>query len=436
MEMNYYYIETYGCTANQHDTEVIEGILEQIGFKRVEDPNKAGLLLLNTCIVKKTSEDRMRARIKQLNKLNRFLVVTGCMAEALPNVVKKIAPRAIILSPHYLDKLYEIIKNINNNPPDKFVGKRVLNKTVLPRKINGKLIEPVTISQGCLGSCTFCITKFARGSLRSYPIDDIISDIKRLINAGVKEIRLTSQDTGIYGIDIGVTLVDLLEKISRLEGDFMVRLGMSSPDSIIPIIDNIIDILKEDKRFYRYFHLPVQSGSDKILESMRRNHTATDFINLVKKIRSKLGEDTTIATDIIVAFPGESEEDFKSSIEMLEKTYPDIVNVSRYGDRPMTLASKMYPKVHSGVAKERSRIISRIVRKISLERNLSYVGKTIDVLLLEKNSNSRIAGRTRNYKNVVAYASSNSKLGDWETVHINEVTFKTLYGALRNTVRN
>jgi len=420
---------------NQQDSEIIAGILEEIGFSQTTDPKSADVVILNTCIVKKPTEDRMIDRIRKLSRLGKKLIVAGCMAEALPEKIRKLAPNASILSPHHYDKLPLLIENLINGSNFEARGLRYLDKSKLPRKIRKTLYAPVTISQGCLGSCTFCITKIARGHLRSYPIQSVLNEIKRLIKAGVKEIRLTGQDTGSYGLDLGLNLSDLLQEINNIEGDFIVRLGMANPDTILPIIDNVIDIFKNSDKFYKYFHLPVQSGSDKILKIMRRKYTVDEFIDLIKYIRKKLGEETTIATDIIVAFPGENSEDFQATLELLEHLKPDIVNISRYGDRPKTLASRMYPKIHSGIAKKRSIEVTRLVRKISLEKNRKYIGKIIPVITLEKDGvlgdKCRLLGRTKNYKLVSLTTDEYNVMGTWVKAKIETTTWKVLYGSYK-----
>lgn len=407
------------------------GVLESLGFQQTDKIDNADILIINTCIVKKATEDKMRERLRKLTKINKPLIVAGCMAEALPDLVKKLAPKASLLSPHHLDHLEKALPKILNGEKVVLRGIRKLDRLTLPRKHIGGLAAPVTISQGCLGTCTFCITKFARGYLMSYPIEHVVNEIKRLISHGVKEIQLTGQDTGSYGVDIDSSLPELLETINEIEGDFMVRLGMANPDTIYPVIDDVLEIFRKSNKFYHYFHIPVQTGSDRILNAMRRKYTVQDYMDIVRKIRKNLGEDTTLATDIIVAFPGETESDVDVTIELLEATKPDIVNISRYGDRPFTVASRIYPKIHSGVAKRRSVRVSRIVRKISLERNIRYLNSRVKALIIE-NNNSKVIGRTFNYKKVVAISSSsnNEELGEWREVTIREVTWKTLYGQL------
>ena len=423
-----YYIETYGCAANRHDSDVIIGILEKSGFHLTDRVDNADVLIINTCIVKKATEDKMRERLRKLSKLNKPLIVAGCMAEALPNLIEKLAPQASMLSPHHLDELPDALPRILNGEKIILRGIKKLDRLTLPRKHLGGAAAPVTISQGCLGACTFCITKFARGHLSSYPIDHIIDEIKRLISSGVKEIQLTGQDTGSYGVDIDSSLPELLEAVNEIDGKFMVRLGMANPDTIYPVIDDVLDVFQKSEKFYHYFHIPVQSGSDRILKSMRRRYTVQEYIDIVKKIRNRLGEDTTLATDIIVAYPGETESDVDATIELLEVTKPDIVNVSRYGDRPFTVASKIYPKIHSGVAKMRSIKVTRVVRRISLERNLKYLNSKVRAFLLENSGNSRVIGRTFNYKKIVANSNHNVALGEWKSIIVQDVTWKTLYG--------
>ncbi len=429
-----YYIESYGCAANAYDTEAMENLLRLSGFERAFSPYDADIIIINTCIVKKVTEDRMRYRIKALSTLNKPLIVAGCMAEALPNLVKKINPKASLVGPYHIDKITEYVKKALKGETIKAIGKVYLEKpSILLNSDNPseERVGVIPISQGCLGTCTFCITKFARGHHYSYPPDSIIKLVKKFVEKGVKEIRLTGQDLGPYGTDIKTDLAELLEKICEIRGEFMVRVGMASPNTIYPVLDRLLDVMKECNKIYKFLHIPVQSGSDRILELMKRGHKADLFKEEVKIIRRKLGNDVSIATDIIVAFPGETEEDHYLTLKLLQETRPDVVNVSRYGDRPMTVASKMYPKVHSGLAKKRSAEISRLVRKISLEKNLEFLHNKFDVLILDMDD-KRLIGRTKNYKLVYVDDPEGARdfLGEWATVHIRDVTWKALYGTM------
>lgn len=431
--MNYkVYIETTGCAVNRFYSEVISGKLIDQGFKIINDPRKADLIILNACSIKKPTEEKMIERAKKLSRYPGHLIIIGCLVNTSLNKLRELIPTASFFDVNNFLSIVNYTGELLNGNRVEALGNPI-NSTIplmQSRRLDNPLVAVVPISRGCLGACTFCIDKLIWGNLKSYPIDKIISEIKRLIALGVKEIRLSGQDTGPYGWDIGSNLAELLSKISEIPGDFRIRIGMASPDTIIRIIDDVLEIMVSDNRFYRYLHIPVQSGSDRILKLMRRKYNAELFKELVKLIRRRLGEDTTIATDIISSFPTETEEDHQATIELLRDTQPDIVNLSRYGDRPGVPASKIYPKVHSKVSKRRTRELAEVIREISYSRNKRYLGKELEVLFLEI-KNSALLGRTRNYR-VVVVKDHNLNPGFISLVKINDVTWKTLYGHIIN----
>ncbi|WP_243680956.1 MiaB/RimO family radical SAM methylthiotransferase [Vulcanisaeta souniana] len=236
----------------------------------------------------------------------------------------------------------------------------------------------VPIQVGCLGNCSFCVTKIGRmgfGKVRSYDKHDLINAIKRAVNSGAREVYLTGQEISAYGRDKGYDLVDLLEELLReIDGRFMVRLGMMEPPlELSRILDGLLDIVKSDWRVYRFFHIPVQSGSDRILTLMKRKYSASFFRDIVTRIR-RVFPDATIVTDVIVGFPGETDDDFWASVRLIEELGIDKVNLARYSRRPFTEAAYM-EQVPEQVKKERSKVATEIFSKVSLERNKPFIGR-------------------------------------------------------------
>ena len=425
------YIETSGCAVNKFYSEILAGDLREKGLELVDNPEEADIIILNACAIKKPTEDKMLARAKKLAGYNAKLIISGCLAEANWRRLKKLFPNASIIGIHHMMNLSSLINDILRGEtillvkePDEYP-----ELFLRPRILENRYIAVVPIARGCLGACTYCIDKIIWGSLKSYPIEKIVREVRRLVQNGVKEIRLSGQDTGPYGWDLGVTLADLLEEVSQIPGDFMIRIGMASPDTLMKVIDDVLDIVKEEKRIYRYFHIPVQSGSNRILKLMNRKYKAEEFEELVEIIRSRLGDETTIATDIISSFPTETDEDHQDTIELLKRVKPDIVNLSRYGDRPGVPAAKIYPKVHNKISKQRTRELAELIRKISLEKNLRYLNRKIDVLFLEKRRDG-ILGRTHNYRLVAISNTRDDILGKRLTVLVKDVTWKTMYGEI------
>lgn len=422
------YILTTGCAVNQAYSEIISGLLSEHGYSLTDDPKAADIIIINACAIKKPTEDRMISLIRKYASMKKFLIVAGCLAEVIPDKVQKIAPRASIVGAYNLFRIPEIVSETLRGKAIRLLDKKDFEPLLKPRNLRNQYIGIVPIARGCLGYCTYCIDKKIWGDLKSYPKEKIVAEVKRLIENGVKEIRLSGQDTGPYGWDLGYNLVDLLSEIVEIPGEFRIRIGMMSPDTAAKIIDDLIMLMRETNKIYKYLHLPVQSGSNRILRMMNRKYTVEEFIELVMKIRKKLGDDTTIATDIITGFPGEREEDHEASIALLKRIKPDIVNLSRYGDRPGVPSSKIYPKIHSKILKKRSRELAEVIRQISYERNKPYIGNTYGVLMLEKD-NYNVLGRLYNYKVVIA-PGSEKFLGRFIPVLIKNTTWKALYGRI------
>lgn len=380
------YVEVYGCAANRGDASIIEGVLLKEGHEIVGSIKDADVLIILTCTVIDTTQQRMIHRIRELKKERKKLIVAGCMASAQPEIVKEIGKDILLLPPRDVHKVVELLN-----------GKKVeaKEKAGLPRKADLRLNVP--ISDGCLYNCSYCITKKARGDLTSYSLDKLVNDIREAVRNGCKEIRLTSQDTASYGFDSkDYKLPDLINEVASIEGEFMIRVGMMHPLSAIKILDELIEAYKNEK-VYKFLHLPLQSASPKILKEMRRGYTYEMFKEIVDEFRKRF-DNLNFATDVIVAFPGESEEDFEMTVEAIKELKPDVVNITRFSPRPGTPASKM-KKLPTQVAKERSRKLTCVVNRISYENNLRYVGKIYKALILEEYKEWKV-GKIDNYKSV------------------------------------
>ena len=407
-----FYIETYGCSANFADSERMVSLLLDAGNSMVNERD-ADIIIINTCGVKDPTENKI---IKRLNELkNKRVIVTGCLPLIRRDLIK-IFPEFSFLSP---DKEFRITEALNK----KIVDLEILEKPKFIQKHFrfNPIIEIIPISLGCTGNCTYCATKFARGKIRSYNEDDIIKQAESAIESGAKEIWVTSQDTGAYGIDINKNLVDLLNKINNINGNFYIRVGMMNVNHAKKMFRKLIKIY-ENEKIFKFLHIPVQSGSDKILSLMRREYEVKDFIKIHNKFKDEFPHSTT-ATDIIVGFPGETEEDFNKTYELIKETRPDIVNVSRFSPRPMTLASKM-KQINGRIVKDRSRKLSSLVRKISIERNSKWVGWK-GKIIIDEYGKKGMKGRNLGYKQVII---ENGKIGEEYNVKITKYGQSFLYG--------
>ena len=404
------YIETYGCAANQGDASIMQGILVEKGHQIVSDVEQADAIILNTCTVIDTTQQRMINRIKKLMGEGKTLIVAGCMASAQAEIVKKIAKDAILLPPRSVVYVDDALKGRD--------GFSESSKAGIPRAIKIKLNIP--IADGCLYNCSYCITKIARGNLTSYPADLLVADIKKAVKEGCKEIRLTAQDTASYGRDIGRSLPELINMVANIEGEFRVRVGMMHPLSAYNILDDLLDSFN-NKKVYKFLHLPLQSASPKILRKMRRGYTFEHFMEIIEAFRKKFA-DITIATDVIVAFPGEEKEDFEHTLNALLEIEPDVINITRFSPRPGTDSWKM-KRMPTQIAKERSRILSSIAREIAYKRNRKLIGKKVNALFLEEYKNWKV-GKTDSYKSVF---SKNASIGDFMKVKITDASPTHLY---------
>ena len=383
------YLESYGCTHNESDARIMRAILESEGVSLLLSPEGAGFIFINTCGVLHTTELRMLSRIRELAKLPGTLVVTGCLPKINEKAVRKAAPGAFLLDTNSLDKIPQLLKH-----PQDFFSPARINKLLLPQPKQG-LTTIIQIGEGCLGSCSYCAVRFSRGTLHSYPPKDILLASELAVKNGAREIYLTSEDTGCYGMDIGYSLPQLVSDIAAIAGDFKIRIGMMNPNHALRLLPGLIGAYKSEK-VYKFAHIPVQSGSDKVLRDMRRQYAARDFEHVVSALRREI-PGIEIATDIIVGFPTETEEDFNSTLGLLEMVRPDITNISRFAVRPNTDAAKM-KQLPTQEIKRRSVASSKLARRLSLEANEPEIGKDYTTFALARGRKGGVIGRTPNYK--------------------------------------
>ncbi len=403
-----YHLITYGCTLNRADSDVIRGILLSNGFEESASPEEADVVILNTCTVKGATEQKIIEKIKRLRP--KPLVVAGCLSSANAKLIEKTSPRASIIGPSSITHITEAVIAAAGGKRVVFLSRE--SKAGLPR-IHESIIARIPIAEGCLGACTFCQTRIARGELVSYPAEELIDEAKRCVKEGFKEIQLTAQDTGAYGKDAGSNLAELLEEIDKIPGKFLARIGMMNPQHLKDP-EKLLRAYSSPK-IYKFAHIPVQSGNDQVLRDMNRFYSVGDFLEAVSEFRKSFPE-MTLATDIIVGFPSEGEEAFENSCELIRRIKPDIVNVSKFTPRPGTVASRMKELPNSEV-KRRSEVMSALCRKIALEGNRKYVGREYEVLLTELAKST--TGRNLNYKQVVVPG----ELGEFVKAKIKKATY-------------
>jgi threonylcarbamoyladenosine tRNA methylthiotransferase CDKAL1 len=414
------WVEAHGCSASFADSEMISGLILNGGHTLAHSSSDSDLNLIVTCSVKDVTAHKMIYRIKKMK--TKPLVVAGCLPKAEQSTVERFSPKASLLGPNSLGKTLDVISSTLKGIKRIEITDSDVSKVGLPKVRLNSAIGIVEIASGCMSECTFCQTKLSKGGLHSYRIGDIVRQVKHDVEDGCSEIWLTSTDNGCYGFDIGTNLPTLIENVSEIKHNFMIRVGMMNPMYMTRIKQDLLEAFENDKVF-KFLHIPVQNGSNRILKEMKRGHTANVFRDTNDAFRKKF-ERFTISTDIIVGFPSESEEDFAQTINLIEETRPDVTNLSRYSARPGTDAAKM-DQIDVSDVKRRSKIIFELTNKIIHERNLEWVGWRGDVLF-DETADGITKGRNFAYKPVVI--DEDVKIGQKIKVEITKATKHGLYG--------
>jgi MiaB-like tRNA modifying enzyme len=416
------WLEAYGCSASFADSEMIAGLLVNGGHTLANNSKDSDLNLIVTCSVKDATANKMIYRIKKLG--TKPLVVAGCLPKAEKDTVERFSSKASLMGPNSLGKTLEVISSTLNGHRKVELADTDLSKVGLPKVRLNPAVGIVEIASGCMSECTFCQTKLSKGDLTSYRIGDIVRQVKNEISDGCKEVWLTSTDNGCYGLDVGTDLPTLVDNVAEIPDDFMIRVGMMNPMYMPRIREGLLKSF-ENNRVFKFLHIPVQSGSNNVLHDMKRGHTAETFRDIVKRFRGKFSE-FTISTDIIVGFPTETRQDFEETVNLLEETRPDIVNISKYSQRPGTSAAKL-DQLDAAEVKRRSKIIFDLANKISLENNKRWLGWKGQVLFDEM-SDGQIKGRNFAYKSVLVERPV--KIGQKAQIEITDVTTHSLIGAI------
>ena len=414
------WVEAYGCSASYADSEMISGLILNGGHTLAQNSTESDLNLIVTCSVKDATANKMVNRIKRMK--SKPLVVAGCLPKAEQSTVEKFSPNASLLGPNSLGKTLDVISSTLKGIKKIELVDSDLSKVGLPKVRLNSAVGIVEIASGCMSECTFCQTKLSKGDLHSYRIGDVVRQVRHDVEDGCSEVWLTSTDNGCYGFDIGTNLPDLIENVSEIERDFMIRVGMMNPMYMPRIRDGLLRAF-ENGRVFKFLHIPVQSGSNRVLKEMKRGHTAMVFRDTNDVFRKRF-ERFTISTDIIVGFPSESEEDFAQTIDLIKETRPDVINLSRYSARPGTNAAKMN-QIDVFEIKRRSKVIFELASKIAYERNLEWNGWKGDVLF-DEIADGITKGRNFAYKAVVI--DEDVKIGQKIKVEITKATKHGLYG--------
>ncbi|MGB9779378.1 tRNA (N6-isopentenyl adenosine(37)-C2)-methylthiotransferase MiaB [Caldanaerobacter sp.] len=440
----YYHIETYGCQMNVHDSEKIAGMLEEMGYKYTEDLEKTDILLFNTCAVREHAEIRVLGRVSQIKELknrnpNLIIGISGCMMQEkhIVDAIKEKYPHVdIVFGTHNIYKFPELLWQALNSRVQVIDVIEDTQNVIegLPVRRDSNLKAWVDIIYGCNNFCTYCIVPYTRGREKSRKPEDIIAEVKELAEKGYKEITLLGQNVNSYGKDLGgdITFAKLLYMLNDIKGIERIRFMTSHPKDIS---DELIYAMRDLDKVCEHLHLPVQAGSNKILKKMHRQYTREHYLEIIDKVRANI-PDIAITTDIIVGFPGETEEDFLETLDLVEKVRFDGAYTFMYSKRSGTPAARMPDQVEDEVKKERLIRLIELQNKISLEKSAELKNKVVEVLVegISKRDPSKLTSRTRTNK-VVHFVGDKSLIGKLANVRITETKAWTMQGELVEVLR-
>ena len=380
--------EAYGCALNRGQAKELEEQASGAGHATGVAESEAELVVLVTCTVIQPTEDRMLARLKALRARGKRVLVAGCMAGVQAGRVLNAFPGALLLAPKDYHGFPALLRQLGGEGAGPGTARSFAAAS-----------EEVPVADGCRGRCTFCITRLARGRLRSRPVDEVVARVEALVRGGCVEVRLAAQDLGLYGRDIGTDLPGLLRSVCAIDGDFRVRAGMMNPESLLPIQGELMDAFAHPKMF-KFLHIPVQSGDDTVLKRMGRGHTAGDFREAVERYRAAFPTGL-LATDIIVGFPGEDEKAFGRTLDLMDETGPDILNIKAFSPRPGTPAFHLKDPPGRAAVQRRIARLQRVRRRVSLENNRRLLGTVQEVLVTERARRGGVLARTAGYYPVI-----------------------------------
>ncbi|MBW3013018.1 tRNA (N(6)-L-threonylcarbamoyladenosine(37)-C(2))-methylthiotransferase [Candidatus Woesearchaeota archaeon] len=420
------YFKTLGCSTSHAESEVMAGLLKKADFEIVDSIENAEIIILNVCIVKGTANAKKHiielAEYAEENK--KKLIIAGCMTKEAYNEFREIAPDASYINTDNILSIVEVVEETRHDNSVTLMTTQQEIKINKPRVRQNKVTAIIPICNSCTEQCSYCIVKSVKGKLFSYPMEEILEDAQKALNQGAKEIWITAQDTAAYGLDwytqadrlksnlehipLKSKLPELLQKLIRLEGRFMIRVGMLNPVNLKPIVDELVEVYKSHK-IYKFLHIPVQSGSNPILEQMNRRYTVEEFEQIVKRFKKEFPE-ISISTDFIAGFPGETDAQFTESIFLARKLSPDVINISRYQDIPKTASYKIENKVHGNVSKQRTRLLTDIYHNITRLNNERWINWEGEVLINDKKQD--FIGRNFAYKLVAIDPDSFHRKGN------------------------
>ncbi|MHA1532007.1 MAG: tRNA (N(6)-L-threonylcarbamoyladenosine(37)-C(2))-methylthiotransferase [Candidatus Heimdallarchaeota archaeon] len=424
--MEKFFVETFGCSANTSATELMSHLLHECGYEKISELSEADFVLVNTCVVKSPTESKIKDLLEKLYRKSP-LIISGCLPQVMAEWCHQVLPQAALLGVDHFGEICQAAKSTLEGKPFELITRKKEFCDEILRDRARPLTGILEISKGCTGLCAYCIVRIAKGPLVSKSSYQILQEAKVALAEGCKELWLTAQDTASYGVDTNTSLPHLLESLVDLPEDFLVRIGMMNVDYAYRILEPLKFYLQHPK-VYSFLHIPMQSGSDSVLKKMNRKYTIKEFKHLVEQLRKEIN--LSLSTDIIVGFPGETEEDFKKTLQVLDEIQFDVVNISKYGDRKGTEASKSKEKLPTEIIKQRSIALTDKVHEMTLARNKNWIGWDGTALALRRDERSSATLlRNKSYK-LIAVDSPTLELGNWYNIRITDALKTRLVGSL------
>lgn len=426
------YIETLGCQMNKSDTERIAGILSHFGYEQTTE-DEADFLIVNTCSIRQLSEDKAYSKLGNWGRRKKqgediVIGICGCVAQQEnENLLKKFPYVDLVFGTH---NIYELPEILNKEGRICAVRTKAVEEKEFNIIRNKNINAWLPIMEGCNNFCTYCVVPYTRGRERSRTVENIIEEAKKIINEGFKEITLLGQNVDSYGKDLEgkPTFADLLKKLDALDGDFRIRFTTSYPTDIT---DDVIQTVKNAKKICECFHIPMQSGNDRVLKAMNRRYNVNEYKAIVQKIQNEI-ENVTVTSDFIAGFPSETEEEFQDTIKQIKELGLDYSNTAAYSPRPNTKAGKMVNEfIPDEIKKRRLFELNETVKEASFNSNKKFIGKTLEVLVEKENikeDGRYLEGRLRNNK-VVHFKSDKASVGDFVMVKLEEASIWCLKGS-------
>jgi tRNA-2-methylthio-N6-dimethylallyladenosine synthase len=403
-----YLIRTFGCQMNEHDSERIAGVLEADGYVRAEDAAGAEVVVLNTCAVRQNADDRLYGNLGQLRPLKQRdrgmrIVVAGCLAQKDRGEIQRRAPWVdVVVGTHALPNILDLLRRSEREGPQMDVREYTeVFPSALPARRDVAHHAWVSVSVGCDNRCTFCIVPLVRGPQRSRGIGDVLAEVQGLARAGVIEVTLLGQNVNTYGRDLTVPgssrkplFGSLLRGVNEVDRLRRIRFTSPHPHDFTP---DVVEAMAESEKVCEHIHFPLQSGSDRVLRAMRRSYRSARYLEWLERIRLAIPE-IAVTTDIIVGFPGETEEDFSRTLEVVEAARFDAAYTFQYSPRAGTEAAGYDDQVPKEVVQDRFDRLVAVQERISLEKNRRVEGRTVEVLVEGEGRKGGVQGRTRTNK--------------------------------------